>query len=106
MKPAAVATVRASSEKGTAGMIHSEQPAAKILSPEELDEVRDLWGCGVPLVTLAKRKGLALAELERQLAAHRRQRFGEPRDLKKVAADLQRQIEARQRGRRPGSQNG
>jgi hypothetical protein len=103
-------------------MVHSKPSGAKILSPETLDEIRDLWGCGVPLVRLALKFGLALAELERQLAEHRRQRFGEPRDLKQVAADLQQRIEerqrfsnwarpadgeqARQRGRKPGSADG
>jgi hypothetical protein len=98
-------------------MIPIDPKRAKILSPEQLDEVRDLWGCGVPLVRLALKFGLALAELERQLAEHRRMRCGEPRDLKAVAADLQQQIEdrqrfsnwakqARQRGRRPGSADG
>ncbi len=89
-------------------MIHGEPSRAKILSPEELDEVRDLWGCGVPLSRLATKFGLALAELERQLAEHRRQR------VQNVTADLQRRIEerqkfsnwARQRGRRPGSADG
>lgn len=103
-------------------MIHGEPSRAKILSPEELDEVRDLWGCGVPLSRLATKFGLALAELERQLAEHRRLRFSEPRDLKQVAADLQQRIEerqrfsnwakpadgeqARQRGRKPGFADG
>jgi hypothetical protein len=103
-------------------MIPSEPKRAKILTPEQLDEVRDLWGSGVPLVRLATKFGLALAELEQQLSEHRRQRCGEPRDLKAVAADLQLQIEerqrfcnwarpadgeqARQRGRKPGSADG
>jgi len=95
-------------------MVHGEPSRAKILSPEQLDEVRDLWGCGVPLVRLALKFGLALAELERQLAEHRRQR------VQNVTADLQQQIEARQRfsnwakpeeqarqrGQKPGSADG
>ncbi|MGV2332943.1 MAG UNVERIFIED_CONTAM: hypothetical protein LVR18_02035 [Planctomycetaceae bacterium] len=102
-------------------MIPPKKQTAKKLSDAELDLVRDLWGSGVPLVRLATKFGLALAELERQLAEHRRQRFGEPRDLRAVAADLQQRIEerqrfsnwarpegeqARQRGQKPGSADG
>jgi hypothetical protein len=84
--------------KETSEMIPSEPKRAKILSPEQLDEVRDLWGCGVPLVRLALKFGLALAELERQLAEHRRQRFSNW-----ARPDGE---QARQRGRKPGSADG
>jgi len=69
-------------------MIAQSSSFGEELSPAALDEIRDLWGSGVPLAVLAGRWNLPADSLQRQLADHRRRR----------AADLQQQIEARQRG--------
>lgn len=37
------------------------------LSPDELDEIRNSWGCGVPLQLLATQHGVTENELRRQL---------------------------------------
>jgi len=68
--------------------IYPQPQAREELSPAALDEIRDLWGSGVPVGQLAGWWNVPVDSLLRQLFEH----------LKRRAADLQQQTEARQRG--------
>jgi len=65
-------------------MIAQSPGGGEELSPAALDEIRDLWGSGVPVGQLAGWWDVPLDSLMRQMYEH----------LKRRAADLQ----ARQRG--------
>jgi hypothetical protein len=84
-------------------MVAKSDGSGDPLSPGALDEIRDLWGSGVPLRVLAQRWNVSVAVLQLQLTEHRRRRQGAA-DRQAIARELQQRIQARQRGRQPGKE--
>ncbi len=64
----------------------------KKLTPDELSEVRDCWGMGVPLSILARQRGIDEQELRRQLGLPDAALIG-VREVRQMA-DKRRQLEA------------
>lgn len=84
-------------------MIANSEGDGERLSPAALDEIRDQWNSGLPLRALASRWNVSVGSLQQQLTEHRKRR-DRASDRLAITQELQRRIQARQRGRLPGGE--